>query len=307
MAVRKRLIAGLAVLCAFVLALSACGFGDPKAEASKNFVGTWELESMNSSGQETSAEDLALLKSFGMSVYLTVEDDGSALLEMFGSNITATWTAKDATNVTLSFDGSAAQSTGIQETTQDVSFADGKLTMSSNNDTMVFKKIDPSEKEAQVAAAPTEEAAAQQEAAPEATETPEAPEAPAEQQEADADEGDLAVGASFERGDGLTVTVNEVETGVAGPDDTELTRVNVSYSYAGTSEASRGPADWKADDAEGALVEITRFDDEQDILITGTLSEGDTATGNLYFAGDIAHVGYYAEDATDQPTASWAL
>lgn len=47
----------------------------------------------------------------GLSVYLQLNEGGSAVLSVLGTNMDGSWTAKDATTVELTFDGSSAEAT----------------------------------------------------------------------------------------------------------------------------------------------------------------------------------------------------
>lgn len=134
-----------AVVLALCLALVGCGAsgegGTGAHEANANFVGTWAIDSMSSDGQEMTEDELSIAKAMG--VYLTLRDDGTAALELFGVEAEGTWEATDASHAMLRIEeGSSADVAGDQEMT----FADGTLTMESPAQKMVFTQIDPSEK-----------------------------------------------------------------------------------------------------------------------------------------------------------------
>ena len=61
---------------------------------------------MVSDGEEATAEDIAMLDAFGMSVGLDVNEDGTCALIMFGEPLDGTWEAKSATEATFTIDGS---------------------------------------------------------------------------------------------------------------------------------------------------------------------------------------------------------
>ena len=125
---KKKLAALLAAACAFALcfALAGCGGSDP----SKNFVGTWVLSGGEMDGEPINDETLSLMKSFGMDVYLTFDEDGSVSFVLFGEKMSGNWKAKNASTATLTFDGDSG----------DVKLADDKLTLESDGDKLVFEK-----------------------------------------------------------------------------------------------------------------------------------------------------------------------
>ena len=100
------------------------------------FKGSWELVSMVQEGEETSEEDMQAMKEFGYCVYLDLNEDGTAALDMFGEIVTGTWEAKEQDSATLSMGGDPAK----------IRLADGLLVMSQSDSSLTFKHIDPSEK-----------------------------------------------------------------------------------------------------------------------------------------------------------------
>ena len=83
---RKLLVCAL-VACAMTLCLALTGCGGGAAndkDAKEAFIGSWKLAGMVSDGEEATAEDIAMLDVFGMSVGLDVNEDGTCALIMFG-------------------------------------------------------------------------------------------------------------------------------------------------------------------------------------------------------------------------------
>ena len=119
---RKLLVCAL-VACAMTLCLALTGCGGGGAtndkDAKEAFIGSWKLAGMVSDGEEATAEDIAMLDAFGMSVGLDVNEDGTCALIMFGEPLDGTWEAKSATEATFTIDGSPITAT----------IADGKLKM----------------------------------------------------------------------------------------------------------------------------------------------------------------------------------
>lgn len=97
---RKLLVCAL-VACAMTLCLALTGCGGGGAtndkDANETFIGSWKLAGMVSDGEEATAEDIAMLDAFGMSVGLNVNEDGTCALIMFGEPLDGTWEAKSAT------------------------------------------------------------------------------------------------------------------------------------------------------------------------------------------------------------------
>ncbi len=132
---KKRIAILLAVVCSLALCFALVGCGGGKGEdASKNFVGDWVLVGGEADGEVIDAEMVDMLNSFGMQVYLSLKDDGTATLVLFGEEMDGTWKAKDASTVTLTFDGSSADS----------KLADNKLTLEVEGDKLIFEKGDVS-------------------------------------------------------------------------------------------------------------------------------------------------------------------
>ena len=130
---RKLLVCAL-VACAMTLCLALTGCGGGGAtndkDAKEAFIGSWKLAGMVSDGEEATAEDIAMLDAFGMSVGLNVNEDGTCALIMFGEPLDGTWEAKSATEAKFTIDGSPITAT----------IADGKLQMTDGGYAMTFER-----------------------------------------------------------------------------------------------------------------------------------------------------------------------
>ena len=125
-----------AAACAFALCVALAG-----CAGAANFQGDWILTSGTVDGQEATEETLAQAQEMGLSVYLQLNEGGSAVLSVLGTNMDGSWTAKDATTVELTFDGSSAEATLEGE----------ELVMQQDGDVMRFKRgeIPPAASEVQ--------------------------------------------------------------------------------------------------------------------------------------------------------------
>ena len=122
-----------------------------------------------------------------------------------------------------------------------------------------------------------------------------------------ASSADLAVGSAVELEGGLSVSVDEVQAGLVNYDGSAVTGVRVTYTNGGDGEASFNMLDWKGQDAQGVQQYTTYYGDAEDALGSGTLAPGGTASGMLYFDGDLAKVLYYSSLLSSSATASWTV
>ena len=122
---------------------------------------------------------------------------------------------------------------------------------------------------------------------------------------AETDYQNLAVGTAIDLKDGLTVSVNSIESGLANYDGSEVVCVNVTYVNNGDKNAYFNVFDWKAEDGNGAQRDMTYYADSQNELNSGQLSAGGSVTGNVYFDAPIAKVHYYNSIISDNSTAAW--
>ena len=119
---------------------------------------------------------------------------------------------------------------------------------------------------------------------------------------------DLALGTSITLGNGLSVSVDSVDTSLTKYDGSPITAVTVTYTNGGSSEASFNVYDWKAQDTQGAQRSQTFYSGDDVVSLgSGTLAPGGTVTGAVCFDGGITKALYYASMFTSSTTASWNL
>lgn len=102
------------------------------ADAKKAYVGSWKLTGMTENGEAISQDDMAMMEAFGMTVSLTVSEDGNFELMYFGESQKGTWEAKSATEASFTVEGDTVSAT----------LKDGKLTLSESGTDLVFEKDD---------------------------------------------------------------------------------------------------------------------------------------------------------------------
>lgn len=117
----------------------------------------------------------------------------------------------------------------------------------------------------------------------------------------------LVIGTTVNLPDGLSVTVDSAEPGLANYDGSAMTGIHVTYTNNGDDGASYNVFDWKGEDANGAQQSSGYYSDGSDELSSGTLAKGGTVSGNVYFEGDLARVLYFDNVLEKTATASWAL
>ena len=119
---------------------------------------------------------------------------------------------------------------------------------------------------------------------------------------------DLALGTSITLGNGLSVSVDSVDTSLTKYDGSPITAVTVTYTNGGSQEASFNVYDWKAQDTQGAQRSQTFYSGDDVVSLgSGTLAPGGTVTGAVCFDGGITKALYYASMFTNSATASWSL
>ena len=143
----KKRIFAIAVACVLALsfALVGCGGGNSgsaggdsgattqqaQTNPADNFVGTWEVSGMVSDGQPYSADDLQAMKDMGMNIILTLNEDGSATIDMFGEILNGSWDCASETDGTLTFEGDSVS----------ITVSDGTLTfIVDDNNSMSFTR-----------------------------------------------------------------------------------------------------------------------------------------------------------------------
>lgn len=117
----------------------------------------------------------------------------------------------------------------------------------------------------------------------------------------------LAVGETVTLDNGLSVTVNSVDTSLVNYDDSAIVGVTVTYVNNGSGNAPFNLLDWKGEDANGAQRMIAYYSESNNELGSGTLSAGGSVSGNIYFEGGTVRILYYNSMLNDQATAGWNL
>ena len=139
------------------------------------------------------------------------------------------------------------------------------------------------------------------------TEQSDAKDQSATEQKTEESTENLVIGTTVNLPDGLSVTVDSVEPGLANYDGSAMTGVHVTYTNNGDDGASYNVFDWKGEDANGAQQSSGYYSDGSDELSSGTLAKGGTVSGNVYFKGDLARVLYFDNMLEKTATASWSL
>lgn len=114
-----------ALCCALVLCFALVGCGADKS----SYTGEWNLA--YGSDENLDADSIALMDSLGLTVTLTLNDDGTGSLDLFGDKLEAKWEASSNSEGKISLDGSDAKMT----------LENGELTiLDSTGASMTFKR-----------------------------------------------------------------------------------------------------------------------------------------------------------------------
>lgn len=135
---KKKLTALFTVVTALVLSLVLVGCGGGGKDAKEVFAGNWKATSMTGFDED----DWEFCESLGMSIVLTLEDDGTATISIFGESMDGTWEAKSTTECSITLDGDEGTAT----------LKDDVLTLGVDEDTVTFTKISDDEAEELLAA-----------------------------------------------------------------------------------------------------------------------------------------------------------
>lgn len=125
----KRIIVALGLAAALVLGpiLAGCA---PQVDT-ENYVGSWELAYGSEEGLDT--DTIALAKSMGSSVVLTLNEDGTGSIDMYGDVSTLTWTASSDTEGDIKIEGSSDATMKLE---------DGNLSIYDSNDgSLTFSRV----------------------------------------------------------------------------------------------------------------------------------------------------------------------
>lgn len=118
---------------------------------------------------------------------------------------------------------------------------------------------------------------------------------------------DMAIGSSAVLDSGLSVTVDNVQTGLVNFDNTPVTCATVTYKNEGQNAQAYNMLDWLGEDANGAQAAATFYSEAENELGSGTLVAGGSVSGNVYFDGDLAKVVFRPTSAQDSEVISWAV
>ena len=128
------ILAAVLVIMAAMLLICSCKKADSSRESAEikteKTDESYEIIAMVSDGVETSAEDLALLKSKGLSCTIVLKADGTGVLDLFGEETKLTWDEKNIST---------------DKKTMPYTRRDDQLTITDGNSSLTFLKSDESE------------------------------------------------------------------------------------------------------------------------------------------------------------------
>lgn len=127
---KKLAVIAMAGLIALCLALVGCSSASEKAAAKAAFAGTWDLVEMDNNGEITSQEDIELMKSFGLEVYVNLNEDDSAQLVLFDTPLEGTWEASSET----------AGKITLEDQSVDMTIEESRLTFLQEGIALIFEK-----------------------------------------------------------------------------------------------------------------------------------------------------------------------
>lgn len=122
------------------------------------------------------------------------------------------------------------------------------------------------------------------------------------------DSMNLAVGKAATLDNGVTVSLDAVET-ITDEAGDEYLFATVTYKNDGKEKVDYGSWDWKGTNDAGSETDptIPILDDRSVRLDDGSLNPGGTVTGKVPLESDTVTVSYYGNIFDDQPTASWKV
>lgn len=127
---KKHLGVLLACVCAFALCLGLAACGGSGSTNKADYAGTWSLTGLVEDGEETSQEDLDLLASMGLEVFLNLNEDGTMAFVLFGEPLDGTWDITGDNQLGITMEGETTTAT----------VEGGTLTMEQDGSKMTFTK-----------------------------------------------------------------------------------------------------------------------------------------------------------------------
>jgi len=131
------------VIALFVASLAWLGFAsyaryvenswDGTMPDGMDFIGTWQIESRTTDGQELSGDNLKKVRDFGFDSFVTLNLDATAELNLYGNVFTGGWLAEDETHATIHTD----------EVEKPMRLEAGKLVLGDEDDFFVFVPSTP--------------------------------------------------------------------------------------------------------------------------------------------------------------------
>ena len=103
-----------------------------KIAATDDLVGSWKLSGLVEDGEETAAEEIAMMQKMGLEVSLNLDKDGTATLVLFGVEMKGTWEAPSPYFVHLSLEG--------ETIVCDIDTDTAELSMTEGDDELTFTK-----------------------------------------------------------------------------------------------------------------------------------------------------------------------
>ena len=122
-------VAAVAIVVCVCLFLTFC---TGEKAGLRAFTGEWSAASMQQDDAITTEEDMALFRSIGLDVTLSLRDDLSATLSLFGAESSGTWQPESGSAATMSLNNEEI----------DLTMEDGQLKMQNNETTIVFVHSD---------------------------------------------------------------------------------------------------------------------------------------------------------------------
>ena len=128
------ILAAVLVIMAAMLLICSCKKADSSRESAEikteKTEERYEIIAMVSDGEETPAEDLALLKNQGLNCTIILKSDGTGVLDLFGEETKLTWDEKNIST---------------DKKTMPYTRKDDQLTITDGNSSLTFLKSDESE------------------------------------------------------------------------------------------------------------------------------------------------------------------